>query len=423
MTVGDRVILHCDLNCFFASVELLDKPALWEVPVAVCGDPKSRHGIILAKNEPAKRRGVKTAETIWQARKKCPGLVLLPPHHELYREYSRRVNEIYDRFTDLVEPFGIDESWLDITGSMHLFGGDPVAIADELRRRGFTVFDSATNFLFATTDRMPCVEIFEKLPDEINHLVSEFSSTPVVGDLSCGITQYSFWLIVSTIVLLIVLAVFKKKQTLVPKGFFVNGFEYIIEYVENDIGKGVVGENWKKHFPFLCSLFLFILINNMIGLIPGMKPGTGAIGSTAALAIFAFVYFIYYGCKAHGVIGYIKSLAPQGVSFPMNVLVWVVELFSTFLRLITLAVRLFCNMFAGHVVMGSFAIMASMFMQPLLQQVSAAHAVGALPSLAWLAILILIYTIELVVGAIQAYVFTVLTAVYVSEAEEVAEEE
>ena len=121
-------------------------------------------------------------------------------------------------------------------------------------------------------------------------------------------------------------------------------------------------------------------------------------------------------------IGYIKSLAPQGVSFPMNVLVWVVELFSTFLRLITLAVRLFCNMFAGHVVMGSFAIMASMFMQPL-QQVSAAHAVGALPSLAWLAILILIYAIELVVGAIQAYVFTVLTAVYVSEAEEVAEEE
>ena len=146
-----------------------------------------------------------------------------------------------------------------------------------------------------------------------------------------------------------------------------------------------------------------------------MKPGTGAIGSTAALSIFAFVYFIYYGCKAHGVIGYIKSLAPQGVSFPMNVLVWVVELFSTFLRLITLAVRLFCNMFAGH--------MASMFMQPLLQQVSAAHAVGALPSLAWLAILILIYAIELVVGAIQAYVFTVLTAVYVSEAEEVAEEE
>ena len=131
--MGQRVIFHCDLNCFFASVELLDKPALWDVPVAVCGDPKSRHGIILAKNEPAKKRGVQTAETVWQAKKKCPVLVLLPPHHELYAVYSRRVNEIYGRFTDLVEPFGIDESWLDVTGSLHLFGGDARALADRIR--------------------------------------------------------------------------------------------------------------------------------------------------------------------------------------------------------------------------------------------------------------------------------------------------
>ena len=133
--MGDRVILHCDLNCFFASVELLSHPDLRDIPTAVCGDPASRHGIILAKNEPAKRLGIQTAETIWQAKKKCPGLVLLPPHHGLYREYSRRVNAIYEQYTDLVEPFGIDESWLDITGSMHLFGGDPKAIADALRRR------------------------------------------------------------------------------------------------------------------------------------------------------------------------------------------------------------------------------------------------------------------------------------------------
>ena len=133
--MGDRVILHCDLNCFFSSLELLSHPDLRDIPTAVCGDPASRHGIILAKNEPAKRLGIQTAETIWQAKKKCPGLVLLPPHHGLYREYSRRVNAIYEQYTDLVEPFGIDESWLDITGSMHLFGGDPKAIADTLRRR------------------------------------------------------------------------------------------------------------------------------------------------------------------------------------------------------------------------------------------------------------------------------------------------
>ena len=129
----DRVIFHCDCNSFFASVELLSHPELRDRPVAVCGDPRSRHGIILAKNEPAKAFGVKTAETIWQAKKKCPDLVLLPSHHGLYEVYSKKVNAIYERFTDLVEPFGIDESWLDVTGTLHLFGGDPVAMADRIR--------------------------------------------------------------------------------------------------------------------------------------------------------------------------------------------------------------------------------------------------------------------------------------------------
>ena len=133
--MADRVILHCDLNCFFASVELLSYPEIQDLPVAVCGDPNSRHGIILAKNDPAKKLGVQTAETIWQAKQKAPGLILLPPHHSLYKEYSRKVNAIYGQYTDLVEPFGIDESWLDITGSMHLFGGDPKAIADGIRAR------------------------------------------------------------------------------------------------------------------------------------------------------------------------------------------------------------------------------------------------------------------------------------------------
>ncbi len=129
----DRVIYHCDCNSFYCSVELLSRPELRAVPTAVCGAPDSRHGIILAKNEPAKQCGVRTAETIWQARRKCPGLTLLPAHHGLYRDYSRRVNAIYDRFTDLIEPFGIDESWLDVTGSLHLFGGDARALADRIR--------------------------------------------------------------------------------------------------------------------------------------------------------------------------------------------------------------------------------------------------------------------------------------------------
>ncbi len=129
----DRIILHCDCNGFFASVETVLNPELCAGPMAVCGDPNSRHGIILAKNEQARRFGVKTAETIWQAQRKCPGLKLVRPHHDEYVKYSQLVNEIYRRYTDQVEPFGIDESWLDVTGSRHLFGTGQ-EIADRLRR-------------------------------------------------------------------------------------------------------------------------------------------------------------------------------------------------------------------------------------------------------------------------------------------------
>ena len=93
----ERIIFHCDLNSFYASVELLDHPELRHLPVAVCGDPESRHGIILAKNEPAKKFQVKTAETIWQAKRKCPDLVLLPAHHSVYRDYSTLADEIRRR--------------------------------------------------------------------------------------------------------------------------------------------------------------------------------------------------------------------------------------------------------------------------------------------------------------------------------------
>ena len=261
------------------------------------------------------------------------------------------------------------------------------------------------------------MDAFSKLPEEINHLVSEFSSISVVGDLRVGLTQYSFWLLVAAAVFAAVIFVFVKRQTLVPRGVFVNGVEYLVEYVENDVAKGVVGSEWRRHFPFLATMFLFILINDFIGLIPGCKPGVGAIGCTAALALITFVYFLYFGFKKHGVIGYIKSLAPEGVMFPLNVFVWVVEVFSLLLRPITLAIRLFFNMVAGHLGMGSFSIMVTLVAQPLLEHFSAMNALGALPSVAWLAILLIIYAVELIVAFVQAYVFTVLAAVYIQIAE------
>lgn len=121
------------MNGFFASVELLSHPELANVPMAVCGNPENRHGIILAKNELAKKAGVVTAQTLWQARKKCPNLQVVSPHHDKYKHYSRLINEIYGRFTDMVEPFSIDESWLDVTASRKLFG-DGRKIADTIRK-------------------------------------------------------------------------------------------------------------------------------------------------------------------------------------------------------------------------------------------------------------------------------------------------
>ena len=133
----DRIILHCDLNNFFASVSLVFNPTLKDLPVAVCGDAENRHGIVLAKNEIAKKFGVKTAETIFESKRKCPSIVILPPLMETYMEFSKKAQEIYSRYTDMIEPFGIDECWLDVTGSTVLFGnGEEIArkIKDTIKR-------------------------------------------------------------------------------------------------------------------------------------------------------------------------------------------------------------------------------------------------------------------------------------------------
>ena len=129
-----RTILHCDANSFFASCETVLHPEYALAPMAVCGSVEDRHGIVLAKNELAKKYNVKTAETVWSAKQKCPELLVVRPTYGLYSEMSRKMNRIFYDYTDLVEPFGIDESWLDVTGSIRLFGSGE-KIADEIRAR------------------------------------------------------------------------------------------------------------------------------------------------------------------------------------------------------------------------------------------------------------------------------------------------
>jgi DNA polymerase IV len=130
----ERVILHSDLNNFYASVECLYRPELRDKPVVVGGSVEHRHGIILAKNIIAKSFGIKTGEAIWQAKQRCPNLIVIPPNYQRYLRFSKLAREIYSDYTDKIEAFGIDENWLDVTNSTRLYG-DGKQIANEIRER------------------------------------------------------------------------------------------------------------------------------------------------------------------------------------------------------------------------------------------------------------------------------------------------
>lgn len=129
-----RSVLHCDLNNFYASAETVLNPELKGKAIAVCGKKEDRHGIVLAKSEKAKKYGVKTGDVIWQAKNKCPDLIILEPHFDEYMKYGKAAREIYYDYTDMIEPFGLDECWLDVTASEKLFGSD-VEIAYRIKER------------------------------------------------------------------------------------------------------------------------------------------------------------------------------------------------------------------------------------------------------------------------------------------------
>lgn len=133
MKLGEKSILHSDMNCFYASVEMMLDPSLRGKPVAVCGSTENRHGIVLAKSELAKRAGVKTGMVNWEARQRCPGLIMVRPQYDQYLKYSELARSIYQRYTDQVEPYGMDECWLDVTGSRGMCG-DGMQIAENIRQ-------------------------------------------------------------------------------------------------------------------------------------------------------------------------------------------------------------------------------------------------------------------------------------------------
>lgn len=225
-----------------------------------------------------------------------------------------------------------------------------------------------------------------------------------------GVTQYILWMVICWIITLVLILVVGRKLTLIPTNKFVNTVEYGYQFVRNDMGEGIIGHGFKKHVPFLATLFFFILISNFVGLIPGCKTPTGSISITWALAAISFIYFIFWGIKAKGLGGYLKSFAPSGLPLVMVPIVWFLELFSTVLRVLTLAVRLYGNMFAGHMVLGIFALLTSVFIGSAIQ--GAGVGVGSI-SIAWMLFLFAMYALEVLVAFLQAYVFTILSAVYI----------
>lgn len=132
--MGDRTILHSDMNSFYASVEMLHHPEFAGMPLAVGGDPEARHGIVLTANYIAKRKGVKTGMALWQAKQICPEIIFVPPRMDLYLRFSQMAREIYSEYTDKIEPYGIDEAWLDVSDSRNLKGSG-ITIAREINHR------------------------------------------------------------------------------------------------------------------------------------------------------------------------------------------------------------------------------------------------------------------------------------------------
>ena len=250
------------------------------------------------------------------------------------------------------------------------------------------------------------MDALAELSKEVPHLQASFDPTVVFG----GMTQYILWMVICWLITLAVVMVVARKLTLIPTNKFVNTVEYGYQFVRNDMGEGIIGAGFKKHVPFLATMFFFILISNFVGLIPGCKTPTGSISITWALAAISFIYFIFWGIKAKGLGGYLKSFAPSGLPLVMVPIVWFLELFSTVLRVLTLAVRLYGNMFAGHMVLGIFALLTSVFIGSAIQ--GAGVGVGSI-SIAWMLFLFAMYALEVLVAFLQAYVFTILSAVYI----------
>jgi len=254
------------------------------------------------------------------------------------------------------------------------------------------------------------VDPFAPLKGEITDLISKVSSGPLIGP----ITTFTPYIVLMLILAVVIVFTARRQLALVPKNRYVGIVEFFVHFTQNEIGYGVLGPAAQKHMPYLLTLFLFILLSNLVGTIPGLKPATGTIGTTLVLAAISFIYFTVYGIKERGGLHYLLSFAPSGLKpLPLAAFIWFLEFFSMILRLLTLSVRLFANMFAGHLLLGVLALLTTAFITPLITTFSAAAVPVGLASIIWMVLLVVLYALELFVALVQAFVFTLLSSVYV----------
>jgi len=260
------------------------------------------------------------------------------------------------------------------------------------------------------------------LVKEVEHLLSSLDPNVITGDKAhpvkmlwnqVGVSTYLVFFLLAALITLFVVFWGKKHMAPVPKGRAINAFELVVEFARSSLVDGVIHKDAAKYAPTILTFFFFILVNNLLGLIPGCKPGTGTISGTAALAIIVFIYFTFLGLKEKGGLGYLAGLVPHGLPKWVVPFVWLVEFVSMLMKPITHALRLFANMYAGHIIMGIFAILTQLF---IVAPFAGQSWANALASPVWFLLLIVMYCMEFVVAAIQAYVFALLAAVYINQA-------
>ncbi|AWB09934.1 ATP synthase F0 subcomplex A subunit [Thermodesulfobium acidiphilum] len=245
------------------------------------------------------------------------------------------------------------------------------------------------------------------------HIAEEFMLHKIIpiniGGFDLSITQAVLWMWIASIIMMLYLIYCSRSMTVVPSNRLVTLFEVLIDFVRKDLVESFMhGKDVERFFPLIASIFFFIFASNFIGIIPGTYTPTANINTTAILAIFVFILYNVLGVFRNGLVGYLKSIVVPGLPAPIIPVVFVIEVFSHFARPLSLAIRLFANMMAGHIIIGVLIYLALLatgaFMGGImLGSVSFAASVG-------------MYFLEVFVKSLQAIIFAVLTSMYIAGA-------